>query len=88
MKEGFAYFCLNEYFHGLPVYELMIPAETFDIHAIFIDMPINKARKIALKKFGSEYRKSQLSDEGEEPVLLMDPKNSSKSVLTCNERSQ
>ena len=88
IKDGMAYFCIKENFHGLPVYKLMIPAGTFDIHAIYIDMPLSKVRKFMKNKFGSEYRKSELSDNGEQPVLIDDPKDLNKSIFMCNPRSE
>lgn len=88
IKEDMAYFCLNERFYRLPIYKLMVPAGTFDIHAIYIGLPINESRNIIRKKFATEYRKSRLSDIGEEPELLADPDDSSKSILMCDPRSE
>lgn len=86
MNKDFAYFDVRENFFGLPVYKLMIPAGSFNIHAIFIDLPIHRAREIAKGRLGTEYRTGQRSDIGEQPVLLTDPGRPDKSVLTCNPR--
>ena len=85
-NKDFAYFNVKENFYGLPVYKLMIPAGTFNIHAIFIDLSINRAREIVKGRFGTEYRPGERSDSGDQPALLTDPAHPNKSVLTCNPR--
>ncbi len=88
IKEGMAYFCLTERYYGLPVYKLMVPSGTFDIHAMYIALPINESRNMIRKKFGTEYRESGLSDIGEKPVLLANPNDPNKSILMCDPRSE
>lgn len=88
IKDDMAIFCINESYYGLPVYRLMIPAGTFDVHAIYVDLPIDRARKSVRPKFGTEYRSSTKSDDGERPVLLSDPADSKKSILMCKSRSE
>ena len=85
--DEFAYYCINESFHGLKVYKIMIPAKTFDIHSIYIIQPIEKSRLVFLEEFGSEFRRNTHSDNGEIPELLRDPKNFRRSILTCSERA-
>lgn len=87
IQKGFAYFKVNEKFYGLPVIELMIPASTFDIHALWIDLPIEIARDKMNVFFGGEFRPNKLSDDGERPYLIADPSKPTKSVFTCNTRA-
>lgn len=82
-----AYFCVDENFHGLPVSKLMIPASTFDLHAIFIDLPLDEARKISRDHFGSDFHESHNSREGNTPELIENPNDRDKSILSCNQKA-
>lgn len=88
IEKDMAFFHLRERFFELPVYKLMIPAGTFDVHAIYIDLPIERARQIVKMKFGTEFIRGKLSDAGEQPMLVTDPAHPNKSILTCNPRSE
>ena len=88
VKESMAYFCIRENYYGLPIYKLMIPAGTFDIHAMYLDVPLDKAQKIAKKHLGFTFSKSQLSENGDRPILMANPLDLSKSIFMCNPRSE
>ena len=87
ISDELAYFCIDEEFHGLPVSRLMVPASTFDLHGLFIDLPLAQARSISKARLGSEFREDQDSADGKAPELLPDPQDPNRSVLMCNQKA-
>jgi hypothetical protein len=86
IKEGFAYFRLTEItYYGLPVTEIMIPASTWGVMAITFDAPLPKARAHFLKVFGSEFRSTELSENGTAPELQEDLDVPGRSILACTD---
>lgn len=86
IDKDLAYFLIEEDFFGIPVYMIAIPASTFDIHALYMNIPIENARKKMIQKFDCDFTKSFLSDHGERPVLIVDPRDKNKSIIMCNPR--
>jgi hypothetical protein len=84
--DGLYYFYVKEMVFGLPVVELIVPG-TQDLHAIIFDAPLANSRKILSAKFGSSFAESANSLSGKEPALVVDPKNSKRSVFYCVEGS-
>ncbi|MBI5275164.1 MAG: hypothetical protein HY854_01795 [Burkholderiales bacterium] len=69
---------------GMPVVEIRVPG-TWGYHSVTFDVPLAEARRIIRGKFGSEFRRSKRSMEGEKPALEALPSNPKQSVFYCNE---
>ncbi len=65
---GVYYFRVQDSLFGLPVSEIIVPG-TWDFHAIVFDVPLDKARKVFKKRFGTAYFPSDKSKKGESPAL-------------------
>lgn len=85
--DGLYYFLVNEQVFGLPAVELVVPG-TQDLHAVIFDTPLTIARKALSARFGSDFRESAKSRNGEAPVLVSDVKNVKRSILYCVESSE
>lgn len=83
-KDGLYYFKVSDTLFGLPVSELWVPG-TWDYHVVIFNLPLSKARSVLRSKFGSEFRPSKKSDNGEVPALEEYQKDRSKSVFYCKE---
>jgi hypothetical protein len=87
IEDSMAYYHLKETFYGLPVSELIVPA-SFDIHAITIDLKIDKVIPVLNKHFPNGYYTDPTQDDGEKPVLYKSLSDPEKTTLTCTTRMQ
>jgi len=83
VSDGFAWYKVHEELHGLPIVGFLVPASTFEVHALFVDTPIANARRLTHNAYGSEFADEALHDEGEAPLLLRDPNNPKRSIIDC-----
>lgn len=83
VSDGFAWYKLHEELHGLPVVGFIVPASTFEVHALFIDTPIANARRLTHNAYGREFADETLHDEGKAPLLLRDPNNPKRTIIDC-----
>lgn len=81
--DGFAYYKVKEKLYHLPVDEVAIPASTFAVYSLFINLPLPQARKIIKDRFGSEFRPNKVSRDGLRPELIQDEKRPKRSVMVC-----
>ena len=82
-SDGFAWYKTHQELHGLPITGFLIPASTFEVHALFVDTPIANARRLTHNAYGSEFADEQKHDRGEAPLLLRDPGNPKRSIIDC-----
>ena len=68
VSEGFAWYKVHQELHGLPIVGFLVPASTFEVHALFVDTPIANARRLTHNAYGSEFSDERLHDEGMAPV--------------------
>ncbi|MBL0460718.1 hypothetical protein [Aeromonas dhakensis] len=83
VADGFAWYKTRQELHGLPISGFLIPASTFEVHALFVDTPIANARRLTHNAYGSEFSDEQKHDEGLAPLLLRDPNNPKRSIIDC-----
>ncbi|MGL4717327.1 MAG: hypothetical protein ACRCWL_15755 [Aeromonas sp.] len=83
VSDGFAWYKVHEDLHGLPVVGFIVPAASFDVHALFVDTPIANARRLTHNAYGSEFSDEQQHNEGVAPLLLRDPNNPKRSIIDC-----
>ncbi|WOE67838.1 hypothetical protein RY972_07200 [Aeromonas allosaccharophila] len=83
VSDGFAWYKVHEELHGLPVVGFIVPASSFEVHALFVDTPIANARRLTHNAYGSEFGDEQKHDEGLAPLLLRDPNNPKRSIIDC-----
>ena len=81
--DGFAWYKTDQELHGLPIHGFLIPTSTFDVHALFVDTPIDNARRLTHNAYGSEFADEQKHNLGEAPLLLRDPNNPKRSIIDC-----
>ncbi|MDR2871734.1 MAG: hypothetical protein LBV45_04305 [Xanthomonadaceae bacterium] len=83
-ETGVAYYCLEEFFHDLPVYQFAIPIGAPELkYAIQIDLPVEEAREILRQNLGAEFNESEQSERGRAPRLMEYP-DPDHSILICN----
>lgn len=78
-----ATYCINEKFHGLTVTRLAVPKTTLPVFALYIDAPLEDARRALKRSMGSDFRASPESSQGARPELMEDPDDADRSVLIC-----
>lgn len=83
VTDGFVWYKTHQELHGLPITGFLIPASTFEVHALFVDTPIANARRLTHNAYGSEFADEQKHDRGEAPLLLRDPGNPKRSIIDC-----
>ena len=59
VSDGFAWYKVHEELHGLPVVGFIVPASSFEVHALFVDTPIANARRLTHNAYGSEFSDEQ-----------------------------
>jgi hypothetical protein len=77
-----AEFCIKDNFHGLPVTKVMIP-NSFPVLAFYIDLPLNKVKKILKNKLNFDVKEMNIYTE---PTIISDGEN--KSILMCDSEEQ
>ena len=82
VKGGIAYFDIDEDFHGLKVYKIVIP-QTWATHVIFFQAPVAEVKKKLKPLFHRGFDSSSDVNCGVKPVLAEDPDDSSRSILSC-----
>ena len=80
--DGYAYFDIDESYHGLKVYKIAIPAKTFPGHVIYFQEPVAKVRK-RLKDLYRGFHSSSEQTRIEGLILIADPKDNKRSILSC-----
>ncbi|MCH7371373.1 MULTISPECIES: hypothetical protein [Aeromonas] len=83
VTDGFAWYKTHQELHGLPITGFLIPASTFEVHALFVDTPIANARRLTHNAYGSEFSDERKHDLGEAPLLLRDPNNPKRTIIDC-----
>ncbi|MGY3941445.1 hypothetical protein [Aeromonas tecta] len=81
--DGFAWYKTHQELHGLPITGFLVPASTFEVHALFVDTPIANARRLTHNAYGSEFTDEEKHNRGEAPLLLRDPNNPKRSIIDC-----
>ena len=82
-EDGFAHFDIDEDFHGLKVYKIIIPG-TRAYHAIFFQEPVTEVKKKLKPLFHRGFDSSSDLNCGVKPVLAEYPDDSDWSILWCN----
>jgi hypothetical protein len=81
------YFKVYDALFGLPVVEVSVPG-TWVFHSVTFDVPLDKAREVLRKKFGTHFPNSKQSLAGKVPALEASASNPNQSVLYCAERDE
>lgn len=87
VEGDFAKYFVKEIFYGLPVDEILVPRGTWSVHELYIDLPIEQARKILKKRFKSDFKKSNQSEAGNAPELFADRDRLGRSIFSCQDTS-
>lgn len=83
VEEGLAWYRVNEHFHDIPVSGFVVPASTFDVHLLFIPLPLDEARREFAHYFGSDFSDVRPYREGRAPLLTRNRDDLDTSVLDC-----
>jgi len=86
IKGEIAYFNINETFHGIRVHKILIPASTYDVHAIYLEENVSQIKHKLGKIFYLGFYSINDNDLGEKPVLLDDPNRKGWSIMSCSPR--
>ena len=80
-----AFVCVQENYHGIPVYMIEMPLSTAPLsRGIHFDLPIEKARAVLKKEVGSEFRETDEGLAGLAPILYENSKDKRRSALICS----
>ena len=82
---GFAYFDIDETYHGLKVYEIVIPASTYPSYSIYFQEPVAKVRKRIKNLYyrGFNPKSKIIINFSYRPKLFAHPKDNQRSILRC-----
>lgn len=83
VEEGLAWYRVSENYHGIPVSGFVVPASTFDVHLLFIPLPIDEARREFVHYFGTDYSDVRPYRDGSAPLLTRNQGDLHTSVLDC-----
>ncbi|MGL5596656.1 MAG: hypothetical protein ACRDDA_00710 [Aeromonas sp.] len=83
LSDGFAWYKVHESLHGLPVVGFLVPTAGYQVHALLIDTPIDNARRLVLRAYGSEFSDQRQYAQGQAPLLLRDPNNPKRVIIDC-----
>lgn len=83
----FAIFILGEKFYGINVHKMLIPASTFDVHALYLKESVSNVKNKLSKYFRHGFYSRDEEDHGEKPTLRVHPDKSNWSVLSCSPRA-
>ncbi len=84
VNNEFAYFALDEKFYGISAHKILIPASTYDVHALYMKESTSEVRRKLSPYFPLGFYSTDEKDLGEKPVLIEDPDNKDWSILSCS----
>lgn len=83
VEEGLAWYRTKETFHQIPISGFVVPAAGFDVHLLFIALPLDEARQAFLRHVGSEFSDVRAYRDGHTPLLTRNRLDLATSVLDC-----
>ncbi|ENY71105.1 hypothetical protein [Aeromonas diversa] len=83
VEEGLAWFRVDEHYRDIPVSGFVVPASSFDVHLLFIPLPLEEARRQFRHYVGNDFSDVRPYRDGSAPLLTRNREDLETSVLDC-----